>query len=378
MSQALNRHLRVARYTIGSLRRRWRKNVAVVGVYAVVIFSLASVVFLTQSLTQESVASLQSSPEIMVQRLSAGRHGLSPVTDTAALAQITGVGAVVPRRWAYLADPVTGETLLLRAEEAGRLRDHEAVAGADLLRRRGIEAGGRLTLRSHAGESVTLTVTGLAEAATRLESAALLTVSEAAFGALTGMPDGYAMDLALRVRNRRELPTIAAKIGESHPAARPIIRDELVRTYTSLFNWRSGVIVAALLVPVLAFILFAWDKAAGLSPDERREIGILKAIGWETADVILLKSYEAATVSLVAFALGAGLAAAVLASPRPFAALPALLGWSTLYPAFRPPLALGAYQVATLFFLTVFPYLVATIVPAWRAGTTDPDLVMRS
>jgi ABC-type lipoprotein release transport system permease subunit len=54
-----------------------------------------------------------------------------------------------------------------------------------------------------------------------------------------------------------------------------------------------------------------------------------------------------------------------------------LLGWSTLYPAFRPAPALGAYQVATLFFLTVFPYLVATVVPAWRAGTTDPDLVMR-
>ena len=48
MSQGLNRHLRVAHYTIGSLRRRWRKNAAVVGVYALVIFALASVVFLTQ------------------------------------------------------------------------------------------------------------------------------------------------------------------------------------------------------------------------------------------------------------------------------------------------------------------------------------------
>jgi cell division protein FtsX len=378
MSQGPNRHFRIARYTIGSLRRRWRKNVAVVGVYALVIFTLASVVFLTQSLTRESVASLQSSPEIMVQRLSAGRHGLSLATDAAALAQLTGVGAVVPRRWAYLTDPATSETLLLRVGEGGRLRDHEAVAGAEVLRRRGIEVGGALALRGHAGESVTLAVTGLAEAATRLESAALIIVSETAFRSLTGMPDGHAMDLALRVRNRRELPTIAAKISEGHPAARPIIRDELVRTYTSLYNWRSGVIVAALLVPVLAFILFAWDKAAGLSADERREIGILKAVGWETGDVILLKSYEAATVSLAAFVLGAGLAIAALALPRPFAALPALLGWSALYPAFRPAPALGAYQMATLFFLTVFPYLVATIIPAWRAGTTDPDLVMRT
>lgn len=378
MTAGLRRHLRIVGYVIASLRRRWRKNVAVVGVYGLVIFALASVVFLTQSLTQGSAASLHSSPELMVQRLSAGRHGLAPVTDAAALKQIAGVGAVVPRRWAYLTDPATGETLLLRVAEAGRLGELEATAGAEVLRRRGMAVGGTLSLRGHAGEPVGLTIVGVAETSTPLEADALITVSETAFRSLSGMPAGQAMDLALRVRNPRELPTIAAKIAENHPAARPIIRDEMIRTYTSLFNWRSGVIVATLLVPVLAFILFAWDKAAGLSPDERREIGILKAVGWETADVILLKFYEAATVSLAAFVLGAGLAIAVLAFPRPSAVLPALLGWSTLYPAFRPAPALGAYQIVTLFFLTVFPYLVATIVPAWRAGTTDPDLVMRS
>ena len=36
------------------------------------------------------------------------------------------------------------------------------------------------------------------------------------------------------------------------------------------------------------------------------------------------------------------------------------------------------YQVAVLFFLTVVPYTVATIVPSWRAAIIDPDSVMRS
>jgi ABC-type lipoprotein release transport system permease subunit len=191
------------------------------------------------------------------------------------------------------------------------------------------------------------------------------------------MPEGRATDIVLRVRNPRELTTIARKIGESRPDARPIVRDELVRTYASVFNWRSGVIIAALLVPVLAFILFAWDKAAGLSPEERREIGILKAVGWETGDVILLKCCEALAVSLAAFVVGAGLAVAFLALPHPLAALPALLGWSIAYPPFRPAAAVGLYQIATLFFLAVLPYLIATVIPAWRAATTDPDLVMR-
>jgi ABC-type lipoprotein release transport system permease subunit len=378
MTAGSHRHLRIIAYVVGSLRRRWRKNVAVVLVYGFVIFTLASVVFLTQSLRREAVAALQGEPEIMVQQLRAGRHGLTSIGDVAALTRIVGVREALPRLWAYHTDPASGETLLLRADADSPPGDSEVSAGAELLRRRGLAVGGVLRLQGQTGEPLDLTVSGVAETATPLESAALLRVSRAAFRALTGMPDGQATDLALRVRNRRELPTIAEKISQAMPSARPIIRDELVRTYASVFNWRSGVIIAALLVPILAFILFAWDKAAGLSPDERREIGILKAIGWETSDVILLKVYEAVAVSLAAFVLGTLLAVAALALPQPLTVLPALLGWSTLYPPFRPAVALGAYQVTTLFFLAVFPYLVATVIPAWRAATTDPDLVMRA
>ncbi|WP_333655549.1 FtsX-like permease family protein [Dissulfurispira sp.] len=55
---------------------------------------------------------------------------------------------------------------------------------------------------------------------------------------------------------------------------------------------------------VAAFIIFAWDRATGLSAKERKEIGILKAIGWETSDVILMKFWEGAVVSLSAFFAG--------------------------------------------------------------------------
>jgi ABC-type lipoprotein release transport system permease subunit len=55
-----------------------------------------------------------------------------------------------------------------------------------------------------------------------------------------------------------------------------------------------------------------------------------------------------------------------------------LKGWSVLYPDFRLTPFLSVYHVATLFFLTVIPYTVSTIVPSWRAATIDPDSVMRT
>ncbi len=47
------------------------------------------------------------------------------------------------------------------------------------------------------------------------------------------------------------------------------------------------------------------------------------------------------------------------------------------YPAFKPAPFIDFYNVAILFFITVLPYTVATIVPSWRAAIIDPDAVMR-
>ena len=128
---------------------------------------------------------------------------------------------------------------------------------------------------------------------------------------------------------------------------------------------------------VLAFVIFAWDKASGLSAGERREIGILKAVGWETSDVIQMKFWEGAMVSLTAFFTGVILAYVHVFFTGSIVFEPALKGWSNLYPNFELTPFVNLEQLTTLFFLTVVPYTVATIVPIWRAATIDPDSAMR-
>jgi ABC-type lipoprotein release transport system permease subunit len=55
-----------------------------------------------------------------------------------------------------------------------------------------------------------------------------------------------------------------------------------------------------------------------------------------------------------------------------------LRGWASVQPELRLVPHLDPQLVATLFFLTVVPYTVATLVPSWRAATIDPDAVMRT
>jgi len=127
----------------------------------------------------------------------------------------------------------------------------------------------------------------------------------------------------------------------------------------------------------LAFVIFAWDKATGLSADERREIGILKAIGWETSDILRMKFWEGLAISLTSFLLGVILGYCHVFLGSSFVFAPVLKGWSTLYPQFRLTPHIDFGLVAALFFLTVVPYTITTIIPSWRAATIDPDAVMR-
>ena len=90
-----------------------------------------------------------------------------------------------------------------------------------------------------------------------------------------------------------------------------------------------------------------------------------------------MKFWEGATVSLAALFLGIFLAYLHIFMASSILFEPVLKGWSVLYPHFRLTPHINAYQIATLFFLTVIPYTVATILPSWRSATIDPDAVMR-
>lgn len=364
-------------FTVGSLARRKGRNLALLAVYALIVFVLASVLLFSQALRHEAAMLLSAAPEVTVQRMVAGRHDLIPAAYLARLGDVRGVAERRGRLWGYFYDPTVAAnyTLLVPPDNeppAGSIR-----VGAELARTRGLAVGDLLSLRSHEGRPYAFTVDGILNPESSLLTADLILLGEGDFRAFFGIQADMYTDLVLTVRNPRELAKVAEKVLRALPDTRPIIRDEILRTYAAVFDWREGMTMVLLSGAVLAFIIFAWDKASGLSAEERREIGVLKAIGWETSDVMAMKLWEGLLVSVLAFLLG--YLAAYLHVFAFGASLfgPVLKGWSVLYPDFQLTPRVDAFQVFTLFFLSVFPYALATVVPVWRAAIADPDAVMR-
>lgn len=381
---AIEKQRHILDFTLSSLGRRKGKNVALIIVYTFVIFLLASVLFLADALKKEAAQILQDAPQMTVQRLVAGRQDLVPLDYIESIKAIRGVQSVEPRLWGYYYDAFSGAnyTLMVNAD----LNEHPGsiLIGAGVTRRsepgkppQSLRKNDHIPFKTYEGEVLTLQVKGVLPAASELVTADLILLSEPDFRKLFALPNDRATDLVLTVKNPKELATIATKITRIHPDSRPILRNDILRTYDAVFDWRGGVILMILSGVFLAFIILAWDKATGLSAEEKREIGILKAIGWETADILLMKFWEGAAVSLTSFFLGIFLAYLHVFFASSLLFEPVLKGWSVLYPHFRLTPHIHSYQIAVLFFLTVIPYTVVTIVPSWRSATIDPDAVMR-
>jgi ABC-type lipoprotein release transport system permease subunit len=378
MKQMVGRHLNILDFTISSLLRRKGKNLSLLTMYLLVIFMLASLMFFITALKREAGILLQDAPDIVVQRLVAGRQDLVPPGYVGQITGISGVTEVKPRLWGYYYDALNGANYTIMANDDPGTEPESALIGAGVARHRNLATGDLLPLITYNKAPLMLRIRGILPTASDLMAADMIVLPSVDFRTLFNFPSGQATDLAVTVRNPKEISTIAAKIVLLFPESRPVLKSEIQRTYQSVFDWRGGMTVLILASALLSFIIFAWDKATGLSAEERREIGILKSIGWETSDVLLLKFWEGIVVSLTAFLLGVVLAYGhVFFLSAPLFAQ-ALKGWSVIYPNFKLVPVVDAYQLAVLFFLTVVPYTTATIIPCWRAATTDPDAAMRS
>lgn len=378
MNQFVLRFRNILDFALWSLFRRKWKNLSLFAVYTLIVFTLASIILYVSAMKREAVTILDGAPSIVVQRLAVGRHDLIPVDMATRIASIPGVRAVTPRFWGYYYDTLNGANYTVMVSDTLAETPDDIIVGTGVARTRSIQAGELVPFTAADRSPMLFHVQKILPYRSELAAADLILLSKQGFDTLFNFPAGYATDLAVTVPNPKEVPTVAAKIVEQYPDTRPVLHSEMLRTYDSVFDWRGGMMIVMLASAVLSFVIFAWDKAAGLSAEERKEIGILKSIGWETSDVLLLKFWEGVVISLSAFLAGFIIAYCHLF----FFSSPlfehALKGWAVLYPRFRLVPAVEPLQLVTLFFLTVVPYTAATIIPAWRAATADPDAAMRS
>jgi len=310
------RHLRILDFALGSLFQHKLKTTVTLAVYAGVVFTVATVLFTAGALKEEAFRLLADSPPVIVQRLRAGRHEWIPLQYKETIEAIRGVREVEPRFWGYYYDPPPKATYTFMGIEKppgeileGML-DGEFFEGNDLwgcviglgvAEGRLLEPDDIIPVKGADGKLYVLRVRGIFRHDSQLLTNDLIVMNRPAWAAVFSIPDDVATDLAVDIPNSREIETVMRKIQEALPDVRIISRDMILRTYEALFDWRSAVLLTIFSGALAAFAILAWDRASSISAEERRKIGVLKALGWDVSHVLEFRLWEGFTISSLAW-----------------------------------------------------------------------------
>lgn len=393
-------YLYTADFAVRALFRQKTKNLSITALFALIVFLFSGIHFMANTLYQETVKAVEFQPDIIVQRVTSGRQVPVDQAFTAPIAEFFGVADVRGRVWGYYFDPFTGANYTVvgdpgdlvddwnlclqnpatdtQEQAVQPLKPGEALVGEGVLKIRRMRIGGQLKFRDQGGRLMSLTVKGVFSSTVSLWTHDLIILTEADAARLFDLKKGTAWDLAVDVPNTFEVPKIGEKIISLIPGARVISKNQLMRTYGNSYGFRSGVLLSTSMVCLLAFLILAYDRVARLSQEEQQEIAILRAIGWQTRDLIRLNMFQSLVLSLTGFLIGV-----VLSYAHVFIAGAPLLrivfsGWSVLYPPHPLPVSLDLSKLFGLMFLTVVPYIAVGILPAWRAAVKDPEEVFRT
>ena len=138
-------------FTLAALARRKAKNIGLLAAYALLVFVLASLALFTQALRKEAGFVLAASPEVIVQRMVAGRHDLIPPGYLDKIGRLRGVQKQEGRLWGYYYDPVVSANYTFMARPAEEVASGSIMLGATLARARGLQPGNLISFRSYAG-----------------------------------------------------------------------------------------------------------------------------------------------------------------------------------------------------------------------------------
>jgi len=151
MKPWIERQRHLIDFTAQSLARRKGKSLGLLFVYTLLVFVLASVALYTHALRNEATRVLAGAPEIVLQRLIAGRHDLVPPGYIERIGRIRGVQKIEGRLWGYYYDSVLKANYTFMVPADREIVPGEIVVGPALERTRGLSAGNGISFRAYSG-----------------------------------------------------------------------------------------------------------------------------------------------------------------------------------------------------------------------------------
>ena len=360
-----------------TLRDLWRRPLESCLLTAVLLFTVtitASPLLLTHALSNTWENILNRAPSLVIREFNALGWVPIPAEESISIAKrVTGVVSAQARVWGHAAGP-TGRLTVIGVDHnhpppwLAIIPDNgEIVVSRDVEIQ---HTAPKLTIVGD--QTATLVVAGRIDTPTDLAINKFVVVHIDKARELLGLPPGYASDIAIDVFNSAEETAILPDLHAAFP--RPVritTRTEAAGIQAAKLAHRGGVAIAALVPAILSLCLLVIVTVRERL-GQRSEIGLLKALGWTTGNVVTVQVMRAVSISVIAV-IGGMLAAFILIFRLNKT-------WSSiLYPDWQGiPIHLSinpldlTLPILEITGLVILPFLVATIGAVLRCTACDP------
>ena len=189
-------------------------------------------------------------------------------------------------------------------------------------------------------------------------------------------PD-FATDIVLDVPNPLERQNVKEQILLKESNIRILQKDELKKEYENMFNYKGGIFLILFIVVIFTFILVLYQRYSMISSNDKREIGILKAVGWSIKDIIKLKIIENFVVAFMAFIIGVIFAYIFVFILQAPILKNIFIGFSNIKNDFILNQNIKISNLITLFLFFMVPFLSAVLIPVWKIAVIDATKSMK-
>jgi ABC-type antimicrobial peptide transport system permease subunit len=404
----MKRFKNLLNYALNCIQRYRLRTLVILVCLVVAASTFSAVAFLSDGLVKEGALSLKYAPDLTVQGIQGGRQTLLPTTYVNyIMGSAPGVNTVSQRVWGYgnvgntlivivgldLNNSAISQTGRIAPDltigyplESGRFIDAQSnesvVLGKGVAELLGASVGTELSIISESNQVKRYTVVGIFNSESAIYNADMILMNLNAARDFFNIPNDEVTDLMIYVTQvdpslKSTLLNEAARAISGLSNCRVLTKDVLLDAQEKTYGDKSGFFSIVWYVILISVAIIAFNQTVVVGHESKFEVGLLKALGFSTSDVIQVRIVESLVLGTLAGAIGLTIGIlfdSVLGAPvlRDF-----MLGWANIYPSFQLPVFISLQTVFFTFAVTIVPLLFATVIPSWRNATVDPDIAMR-
>jgi ABC-type lipoprotein release transport system permease subunit len=373
------------------------KHFSIFIISTLIVFILSSVLLLSNALQEDIKLSLDAQPDFIVQKMRSGKSVNTPLFWADGFREIEGITQVQPRVFGqYFYEPNEHHFTIVGIdffEEQHTQKLQKLISGIDMreflskpnmIIGQGVKAFldkyhffEYYVFRDPQRNKIEVNIYNHFPKESSLLSNDMIIMDIDLARKILGIDEDESTDMALYSPNPLEADNILVKLILQHFDSRIIQKSDIQKAYNKLFNYKGGLFLILFMIVLLTFMMILYQRYSMVQSSDKKEIGILRALGWSIKDVIILKISESFLVAIFSFLLGF-----ILAFIYVFFLNAPLLGaifygFSNLPTDIVLNKSIDFSVISLLFLFYILPFMAAVLIPSWRASVTDPLEAMR-